>query len=58
MESRLHRATLFALYQLSVLLGIALMPIALIARQVGVTVPIHRMIERLGTAYDRSTEQA
>jgi hypothetical protein len=58
MESRLHRATLFALYQLSVLLGIAFLPVALVARQAGVTLPIHRTIERLGAAYEQTTEQA
>lgn len=58
MESRLHRITLFALYQLSVLIGIALLPIALVARRAGIALPIHRAIDRLGNAYEHTTEQA
>lgn len=55
METRLHTATLFALYQLSVLLGIVLLPVALVARRAGVMLPIHRVIDRLGSAYDRAS---
>ena len=58
MESRLYRATLFVLYQLTVLVGIAFLPVALVARRVGVAVPIHRAIDRLETAYEGATEQA
>lgn len=58
MESRLYRITLFALYQLTVLVGIALLPVALVARRAGVPLPIHRLIERLGAAYENSTGQA
>ncbi|MFB6189401.1 MAG: hypothetical protein ABEI57_05925 [Halapricum sp.] len=58
MESRLSRTVLFALYQLSVLIGIALLPIALVARRAGIPLPIHRAIDRLGSAYEHSTEQA
>jgi hypothetical protein len=54
METRLHTAFLFALYQLSVVLGIVLLPVALVARRAGVMVPIHRVIDRLGEAYERS----
>lgn len=54
MESRLVRTTLFALYQLSLLVGIVMMPIALVTRQVGFTPPIHRVIDRLGEAYERT----
>lgn len=57
MESRLYNATLFALYQLSVLLGIVLLPVALVARRAGVMLPIHRIIDRLGKAYERSTSE-
>ncbi|MCU4719219.1 hypothetical protein [Halapricum hydrolyticum] len=58
MESRLYRATLFALYQLTVLVGIAMLPVALVARQVGIAVPIHRAIDRLEAAYEQTAEQA
>lgn len=52
MKTRMASATLFALYQLSLLTGILLMPIAVLARQVGITLPIHRIIERAHAAYD------
>jgi hypothetical protein len=47
-----YRLCVFALYQLSIAVAIALFPVALLARQVGVTLPVHRPVERLGTAYD------
>lgn len=52
MESRLHRASLFVLYQLALLLGIVLMPVALVARQLGLRLPVHRVVTRVGEAYD------
>jgi hypothetical protein len=54
MESKLYNATVFALYQFSVVLGIVLLPIALAARRAGVELPIHRMIDRLGSAYENA----
>jgi len=47
----LQRATLFALYQASIILGIVLLPIAVLARYGGITIPIHRIVDRLGRAY-------
>jgi len=58
MESRLYRVTLFALYQLTVLVGLVTLPIALLARQVGITVPLHRAIDRLEAAYEQTAKQA
>lgn len=52
MESRLYNATVFALYQMSVVLGIVLLPVALMARRAGVELPIHRVVDRLGSAYE------
>jgi hypothetical protein len=49
-----YRASVFALYQLSLVAGIALLPLALAAEQVGVHVPIGRVVDRLGDAYDRA----
>jgi len=51
-----RRATLFALYQMSVLTGIALLPVALVARQLGVPLPIHRVVESLQRAYETTAE--
>jgi hypothetical protein len=54
METLVRRATLFALYQFSIVLGILLLPLALLARRAGVALPVHRLIERLGDAYQRT----
>lgn len=54
MKSRAHRAMLFALYQLSILVGILAMPLALLTRQAGFTVPIHRLITRIETAHENA----
>jgi hypothetical protein len=48
----LYRATLFALYQTVVLVGILAMPVALLARRAGVTVPLGRVVETVGEAYE------
>ncbi|MDY6818825.1 MAG: hypothetical protein SVG88_09200 [Halobacteriales archaeon] len=53
MKTQFARAVLFAFYQLSVIIGIVMMPIALLARQSGVVLPIHRLVDRLETAYER-----
>ena len=55
---RLHRATLFALYQLSIAAGILLMPVALLTRRFGVHLPADRIIESLGRAYEASQASA
>lgn len=52
MASTIHRATLFALYQTSLLAGILLLPLALLARRLGVRLPAGRVVRRLGEAYD------
>lgn len=51
MIERLYANILFALYQMSVVLGIVMLPVALLTRHVGYTPPIHRLVERLGNAY-------
>ncbi len=56
MEFRLYRAAVFALYQFSLVLGIALMPFALVARRAGVPLPVHRVVARLGSAYDHAAD--
>lgn len=52
MPTRLHRATLFALYQLSIAISICLLPLALVVRQAGFHLPVHRVVDRLARAYD------
>ena len=54
MISRAYRATLFALYQLCIVIGIVAMPLAIAARQAGVTLPIHRILANVEEAYEAS----
>ena len=51
-----YRATLFALYQFSILVGILLMPLALATRRFGINIPAHRVVDSLGSAYERRAE--
>ncbi|MFC6732796.1 MULTISPECIES: hypothetical protein [unclassified Haladaptatus] len=55
--NRLYRASLLALYNLSIFTGILLLPLALAARRVGIPLPIHRVIDRLGAAYDSTSDE-
>ncbi|AFZ74734.1 hypothetical protein [Natronobacterium gregoryi] len=52
MISRAYHATLFALYQLCIVTGILVMPVAIAARQAGVTLPVHRLITNVENAYE------
>lgn len=47
-----YRISVFALYQVTVMLGILLLPVALLAQRFGVTFPLGYLVERLGTAYE------
>lgn len=47
-----YRKTLFALYQLTVAVGILLLPLAVATRKLGVSLPLHRLVESLGDAYE------
>jgi len=49
-----QRATLFALYQMSIILGILLLPVALLAQRGGVNIPIGDLVDRLGRAYENA----
>jgi hypothetical protein len=50
MIDRLRHATLFALYQLSIVLGIVLLPIALVFGRLGLRLPLDRLVRELGEA--------
>lgn len=52
MISRVYCATLFALYQTCIAIGIALMPLAVVANQAGFTLPVHRILTSVGAAYE------
>ncbi|WP_049930530.1 hypothetical protein [Halosimplex carlsbadense] len=52
MRSTLNRATVFALYQLTLLAGILLLPLALVMRKAGITLPVHRAVSRANETYE------
>jgi len=52
---RTYRATLLVLYQLTLLVGILAMPVAMVVRRVGLRVPLHRVVRRLGAKYEQAS---
>lgn len=50
----LSRAGAFAAYQITLAVGIALMPLALFARRLGVTIPVGDLVAAAARAYDRA----
>ena len=48
------RLTVFAMYQLTVLFGILLLPVAIVARRLGVQLPVGELIDRMDSAYDQT----
>lgn len=50
-----YRFTVFALYQITVALGIVLLPLALVVRQAGVTLPVGRLIGAAERAYENAS---
>lgn len=55
MFDRITRFTLLAAHQTTLALGILMMPVALLARQVGVSLPLGALVERTQRAYQRAT---
>lgn len=51
MIAAIERATAFALYQISLLLALVLLPVAVLARHGGLTIPIGRLVEWTGRTY-------
>jgi len=54
MSRTIRRGTLFALYQLTVFVGIALLPVAMMAQRLGVPLPVGRAVEGTKAAYESS----
>jgi hypothetical protein len=52
MTNPLTRATLFALYQLTIIVGIVLLPVSLVTRRLGLTPPAGDVVETLGETYE------
>lgn len=56
MKARLRRTILFTAYQTALLLGIVTFPLALLTERAGLSLPIGRLVDRLGEAHERATE--
>lgn len=56
MIPRVRRTILFGLHQLTIALGILLLPVALLARQAGIQLPVRQLVEATGNAYDQATK--
>ena len=57
MFDRIRTAALFGLHQATVTIGISLFPVAMFARrQLGINIPVHRLVEATGAAYERADE--
>ena len=54
MAARLHTAAIFALYQLTLLAGIVLLPVAMVTERFGLRLPIDRAVDGLNEAYEQS----
>lgn len=51
---RVYRATLLVLYQLTLIVGILMMPLAMVTERLGIRIPVHRAVRRLGNAYEQT----
>jgi hypothetical protein len=51
MINAVSRTVVLLLYQLSIIIGIALLPVALVIRRVGLSLPVNRIVDRLGAVY-------
>jgi hypothetical protein len=54
MIERTLAAALFTLYQLTIALGIALLPVALLTSRFGVTLPVDRLVAATERAYEQT----
>ncbi|MFB6096392.1 MAG: hypothetical protein ABEJ74_03275 [Haloferacaceae archaeon] len=50
-----YRVSTYVLYQLTLLVGIVMMPVALLARRLGLRLPIRNLIEATGRAYENAS---
>lgn len=51
---RLYRATLLVMYQLTLLVGIVMLPVALVTERAGLRLPIDRVVVNLKNSYERA----
>ena len=57
MRDTMYRGGLFVLYQMLVVVGIVMMPVALLARRAGVNLPLARVLETVGNAYETAPKR-
>ena len=58
MFDRIRTAVLFGAHQTAVAVGISVFPVAVFAReQLGITLPIRRLVETTGEAYERTESE-
>lgn len=57
MRTHLNRAIVFAVYQLTLIAGILLLPLALAMQKAGITLPLHRAVGRVNDIYDETTSR-
>ena len=58
MRTQLNRGATYTAYQTSVILGIALLPLAVqLRRTTGIVLPIHRLIDRARSAYENERDE-
>lgn len=50
-----YRVSLFTLYQFTVVVGIALLPVALLAQRLGIELPLTPVLDRLSRAYENAS---
>lgn len=58
MLERVFRIMLFGAYQVSIALGILLLPVAVVAGRLGIPLPVHRLLAALGSACDPNEDAA
>lgn len=51
---RIYRAIVLALYQFTLLVGILMMPVALLTKKLGIRLPIDRVVLGLKGKYERT----
>lgn len=56
MTNPLYRPVAFVVYQLGLLVGIALLPVALLAHHVGLPLQVGSLVERSRAVYESATD--
>jgi hypothetical protein len=51
MIDRFTRAVTFALYQFTIALGIIMLPVAILTQRLGLTLPVHRVVQAVDTLH-------